>query len=48
MSWALKLDKLPHKRRKLTEPVPEEELPAEFSPLQPLSIIKIAMVATVR
>jgi hypothetical protein len=29
------LDKLPNKIRKLTEPMPEEELPAEFSPLQP-------------
>jgi hypothetical protein len=31
------LDKLPQKRRKLTGPEPEEELPAEFSPLQPQS-----------
>jgi hypothetical protein len=29
------LDELPRTRRKLTEPVPEEDVPAEFPPLPP-------------
>ena len=40
------LDGLPRTRRKLTEPVPEEDFPAEFPPLPPKSK-KETMVATV-
>jgi hypothetical protein len=42
------LDELPRTRRKLTAPVPEEDLPAEFPPLPPKRKKRITMVATVR
>ena len=42
------LDGFPHTRQKLTEPVPEDYLPAGIPPLKPKSKKKITMVATVR